>query len=143
MVERITPNDIKELKANEIFVFGSNLQGEHVGGAAKFALDRFGAVNGCGFGLQGRSYAIPTCFRLNHGKLRITKPFENIETIGAYIRGFEYDVIRYPNFNFFVTKIGCGIAGFKVADVAKLFKPLAKYENVFLPKEFWDEYTKE
>ena len=63
-------------------------------------------------------------------------------------RSFLYSLFKsewcgFKNFKFFVTKIGCGIAGFKVADVARLFKPLAKYENVFLPKEFWEEYKKE
>ena len=55
-----TPEKISELKNNEIFVFGSNLAGQHGGGAAHLAYKRFGAVWGQGVGMQGQSYAIPT-----------------------------------------------------------------------------------
>ena len=55
-----TPEWIAELKLNEIFVFGSNLAGMHGGGAARVAMERFGAIWGQGVGLQGQSYAIPT-----------------------------------------------------------------------------------
>lgn len=58
---RITPSWIDSLKENEIFVFGSNLAGMHGGGAARIARLHFGAVMGKGVGLQGQSYAIPTC----------------------------------------------------------------------------------
>ena len=61
MNTRITPNHITELKPNEIFVFGSNLQGYHGGGAARLAMNQWGAVWGQGTGLQGQTYAIPTC----------------------------------------------------------------------------------
>ena len=57
---RITPEFIKSLKRNEIFVFGSNLHGMHGGGAARIAVEKFGAIMGQGVGLQGQSYAIPT-----------------------------------------------------------------------------------
>ena len=60
MNTRITPNHITELKPNEIFVFGSNLQGYHGGGAARLAMNQWGAVWGQGTGLQGQTYAIPT-----------------------------------------------------------------------------------
>lgn len=52
-----------ELNANEVFVFGSNLNGVHAGGAARIAIEKFGAVWGKGVGLQGQSYAIPTFLR--------------------------------------------------------------------------------
>ena len=57
---RETPNRITTLQENEIFVFGSNLRGMHGGGAARIAMDLFGAIMGQGVGLQGQSYAIPT-----------------------------------------------------------------------------------
>ena len=57
---RVTPNHISSLKDDEIFVFGSNLAGAHAGGAARVAVEKFGAVMGQGVGLQGQSYAIPT-----------------------------------------------------------------------------------
>jgi hypothetical protein len=43
MKNRTTPNNITELNANEVFVFGSNLSGIHGGGAAKLAYNKFGA----------------------------------------------------------------------------------------------------
>ena len=57
---RIASNNIVTLQPNEIFVFGSNLEGQHAGGAAYLAYKRFGAIWGQGVGLQGQSYAIPT-----------------------------------------------------------------------------------
>lgn len=46
MNTRITPNHITELKPNEIFVFGSNLQGYHGGGAARLAMNQWGPSGG-------------------------------------------------------------------------------------------------
>ena len=51
---------IKHLDKNEIFVFGSNPEGRHGLGAAKFAKDKFGAIYGQGHGLQGQSYGLVT-----------------------------------------------------------------------------------
>ena len=47
MKSQFTPDFITELKENEIFVFGSNLEGMHGGGAARLAYDKFGAIWGC------------------------------------------------------------------------------------------------
>ena len=66
-----TPDKISQLAANEIFVFGSNLQGMHGGGAARYAHQHFGAVWGKGVGLYGQSYAIPTM----HGGPDAIKPY--------------------------------------------------------------------
>lgn len=55
---KYTPENITELGPDDIFVFGSNLEGMHAGGAARVALERFGAVMGQGVGMQGQSYAI-------------------------------------------------------------------------------------
>lgn len=41
---RITPSWIRDMGENEIFVFGSNVNGYHGGGAARFAMNNFGAV---------------------------------------------------------------------------------------------------
>lgn len=45
---------------NVVFVFGSNPEGRHGKGAAKVAVDNFGAIYGQGEGLQGNAYALPT-----------------------------------------------------------------------------------
>ncbi len=39
---------------------------------------------------------------------------------------------------FYVTRIGCGIAGFRDEQIAPLFKNAQDLENVCLPKSFVD-----
>ena len=121
---RITPQWITELKDNEIFVFGSNLQGMHGGGAARIAYQKFGAVMGQGVGLQGRSYGIPTM----HGGLEAIKPY--VDEFIAFSK-------QHSELTFLVTLIGCGIAGFTAEEMAPLFKDAAEVSNIWLPKEFW------
>ena len=118
-----TPERIEELKADEIFVFGSNLEGMHGGGAAYFAFRKFGAVMGCGVGLRGQSYAIPT---MQGG----------VDTIKPYVDEFISYAKSHPEFYFYVTRIGCGIAGFRVKEIAPLFKEAVGVENICLPKSF-------
>ena len=118
-----TPERISELKPNEIFVFGSNLAGSHGGGAARLAYDRFGAIWGQGVGLQGQSYGIPTM----HGGVDVIKP---------YVDDFIEFAKQHPEYQFFVTKIGCGIAGFAIEEMAPLFQQAIDVENIILPKDF-------
>lgn len=125
MNTRITPNHITELKPNEIFVFGSNLQGYHGGGAARLAMNKWGAVWGQGTGLQGQTYAIPT---MQGGT----------ETIRPYIDQFIKFAQNDPERTFLVTEIGCGIAGFRPADIAPLFKGAINIPNIWLPQRFWE-----
>ena len=106
---RYTPEKITALGKNEIFVFGSNLAGAHGGGAARAAYERFGAIWGQGEGLQGQSYAIPT---MQGG----------VETIAPYIDRFIEDAFIHREYTFLVTRIGCGIAGFRTEEIAPLFK---------------------
>lgn len=118
-----TSERIIRLEPNEIFVFGSNLAGAHGGGAARIALDCFGAVWGQGVGLQGQSYAIPT---MQGG----------VETIKPYVDEFIGFARQHPELKFLVTRIGCGIAGFRDEEIAPLFTDAIEAENVILPKEF-------
>ena len=120
---RITPEAIYDLHEGEIFVFGSNPQGFHSGGAAKMAMERFGAVWGQGEGLQGQSYALPS-----------TCP---IEDMAEAIHRFSQFAEQHPELRFLVTRVGCGIAGHNVHEVAPLFKSCIYLENVALPAEFW------
>jgi len=121
--QNFTPNYIRELKENEIFVFGSNLEGMHGGGAARTAVEHFGAIWGQGVGLQGKSYGIPT---MQGG----------IETIKPYVDEFIEFAKQRRDLFFYVTKIGCGIAGFKEEEIAPLFAEALKEENIALPKSF-------
>ena len=127
IVTRITPEFITELSESEIFVFGSNLKGHHYGGAARIARNKFGAIHGQGIGIQGQSYAIPTM----QG---------NIDTIKPYVDEFIKFAICHKEMKFLVTKIGCGIAGFKVSEIAPYFYDCIEIENVYLPLEFWKTY---
>ena len=130
MNTRITPNHITELKPNEIFVFGSNLQGYHGGGAARLAMNQWGAVWGQGTGLQGQTYAIPTM----QGSIGTIRPY-----IDQFIKFAQND----PERTFLVTEIGCGIAGFRPADIAPLFKNAINIPNIWLPQRFWEILQKE
>ena len=118
-----TPERITELKPNEIFVFGSNLAGAHGGGAARLAYNRFGAVWGQGVGLQGQSYAIPT---MQGG----------VETIKPYVDEFIAFALIHREYKFFVTRIGCGIAGFTDKEIAPLFEAAYGIENIVLPENW-------
>lgn len=126
LMKRITPEFIRDLKTNEIFVFGSNLAGAHGGGAARLAYEEFGAVMGQGVGLQGQSYAIPTM----HGGTDVILP---------YVEEFIDFAKQHPELTFLVTKIGCGIAGFRPAEIAPLFVGAVEVENIYLPQDFWEE----
>ena len=123
MKTQFSPDFITELKENEIFVFGSNLEGMHGGGAARLAYNKFGAIWGQGVGLQGQSYGIPTM----HG---------GVEAIKPYVDEFIEFAKSHPELTFLVTRIGCGIAGFRDEEIAPLFKECIEMENVCLPRSF-------
>lgn len=120
---KFTPENITHLEEDEVFVFGSNLAGNHAGGAARIAREKFGAIMGQGVGLQGQSYAIPT---MQGG----------VETIKPYVDQFIRFARECDQNTFYVTRIGCGIAGFKDEDIAPLFEDALELYNVRLPKSF-------
>lgn len=120
---RVSPQWITTLADDEVFVFGSNLEGLHGGGAALLAYERFGAIWGQGTGLQGKSYGIPTM----HG---------GIDAIAPYVDEFIAFARDHKELKFLVTEIGCGIAGFTVEEMAPLFKGAMDEENIYLPQRF-------
>lgn len=124
-----TPERISKLEPNQIFVFGSNLHGQHAGGAARVAFDKFGAIWGQGVGMQGQCYAIPT---MQGG----------VETIKPYVDEFIEFAKAHTEYTFLVTRIGCGIAGFKDSEIAPLFDEALGCENITLPKEFVEVLTR-
>lgn len=97
-----------------IFVFGSNLTGRHGAGAAKYALQHHGAIYGNGWGLQGNSYAIPT-----KDKDLKTLP---LYTIRHFVNKFCDFAEERPFWTFNVTRIGCGLAGYKDTHIAPMFR---------------------
>ncbi len=125
MSRKYTPENITSLEPDDVFVFGSNLQGLHSGGAARVAYDKFGAVWGQGVGMQGQSYAIPT---MQGG----------VETIKPYVDRFIALAREWDQNTFYVTRIGCGIAGFTDEEIEPLFDEAYDLYNVRLPKSFAD-----
>ena len=121
---RIASDRIAALGENEIFVFGSNIQGAHGGGAAWFAHKNLGAEWGVGEGLTGRCYALPT--------------MEGEASMKAAADRFIACAKEHPGLTFLVTAVGCGIAGYTPEEVAPLFKEALTLENVYLPKGFVD-----
>lgn len=99
--------------AGEIFVFGSNLAGRHGAGAARVAFQQYGAILGQGQGLQGQSYAIPT----KDAALK-SLPLEMVYFNVQQFLGFAQ---ARPHLRFFVTRVGCGLAGNADADIAPFF----------------------
>lgn len=107
-----------------IFVFGSNLAGIHGGGAAREAQAHWGARPKVASGLVGESYAIPTC-----DKALMPLPLDEIR---RHVATFIGCAIAHPDLTFFVTPIGCGIAGYSEGQMAPMFAGAPA--NVQLPK---------
>ena len=120
---RIAPDNIVSLNENEIFVFGSNLDGAHDGGAASYALQHFGAQLGQTEGIQGQSYAIPTNGN-SFGDVR-----------KAVERFTEY-VVFHPQNRFLLTAVGTDNAGYDVSQIAPLFRQAYAFGNVYVPRSF-------
>lgn len=118
-------------REDEVFVFGSNLAGVHGAGAAKQAV-KYGARQGHGIGLNGRTYAIPT---KDHNIE--TLPLDRIQ---PYIDRFIKLTAQYPQVKFFVTRVGCGLAGYKDSDIAPLFKGCGP--NCSFPEQ-WGSYLRD
>ena len=107
-----------------IFVFGSNLAGRHGKGAALTAKKSYGAIYGQGNGRQGNSYAIPT----KDVYLRSLP----LETIKFYVDVFISYANNHPELTFYITRIGCGLAGYTDTEIAPMF--LSAPQNCILPE---------
>jgi len=124
---------IDKLEENEIFVFGSNEGGQHGKGAALLA-KKWGATKGIGEGIQGQTYGIPT----KNKKIKTL----SINKIKKYVNNFiEYAILNI-NLKFYVTEIGCGLAGYQAKDIAPLFNDAISLDNIYLPQKFWNILNK-
>lgn len=135
-----TPENITELKPYEIFVFGSNTLGQHHGGAAKIAHEKFGAVWGVAEGLSGQTYAIPTI------DFDTWKPVHKCFLLECMKRFLKF-VHKNPRKKFYLTKIGCGIAGWDIEEMKEIFQNAFEGagiipDNLIVPKEFVNQYIK-
>ena len=125
---RVAPDNIDFLKSEQIFVFGSNKEGQHYGGAAAYAYKCFHAEWGVGEGITGLCYALPT--------------MEGLDEMEEAVGRFTEHALADPDHNYLVTAIGCGIAGYTPEEVAPMFMEAASLPNVYLPQCFWDELDK-
>lgn len=129
-LKQLGTDNIFEPGPNKIFVFGSNLAGRHGAGAARTAYKNYGAILGIAEGLIGNSYAIPT-------------KDEELETltlpqIKFYVERFISIARSRGDLEFFVTRIGCGLAGYSDKDIAPMFKNAPN--NCVLPPG-WREFN--
>ena len=126
---KYTPENITHLEPNQIFVYGANEKGVHGAGAARLAL-RWGAKMGQ-YELVGQTYGIPT-----KDKKIQTLPLDKIQ---VHVDTFLATAFSHTEYEFLVSKIGCGLAGYRPEDIAPLFKIIKTgvFENVILPEEFY------
>jgi hypothetical protein len=130
-IRPFTPDNLQSLPPNNILVFGSNKRGAHGKGAAKTALDRFGAIYGQAEGLQGQAYAIPTKDQFIRNRLPVVEIGKSVDRLLAF-------AASRPDLTFWVTEIGCGLAGYRPEDIAPLFRQSVKMANIILPKRFYE-----
>lgn len=135
MKEGITPENLgPNLRQNQCVLIGTNEAGIHGAGIARVALDHWGARLGQGFGVMGTCFGLPT----KDWEIE-TLPLDTIEFyVKRYITWTQ--IIRNYKWVHLVTKIGCGLAGYKVPDIAPMFEKCLKYRNIWLPKDFLDFY---
>ena len=107
-----TPECISVLQEDEIFVFGSNLLGHHMGGAARTARRVFNAEMGVFEGLTGQAYALPTLDK----DMRRVAP----EALRASFHRLLLFALDHPMLTFYLTEVGCGIAGWSAEEVSAL-----------------------
>lgn len=105
--QRTTPDAVTALEPGAVFVFGSGATGGHTGGAARLAVERFGAERGVSEGLRGDSYAIPT--------------MQGFATFEDAAGRFVVFAAEHLELEFWLTRVGCGHAGFAESAVAELF----------------------
>lgn len=116
-----------------IFVFGSNEVGRHGKGAALEAYKNHGAIMGKGVGHMGTCYGIPTVHNPVLRQIRQLPLF----AIQSYVQDFLRYAIDRPHLSFWVTRIGCGLAGYRDEEIAPFFKSAPK--NVYFESPEWGQ----
>lgn len=141
-VPSYTPENITSLKDYEVFVFGSNTAGRHGAGAAKTAVEKFGAIYGKGVGLQGQSYAIPTLdySRIESDEKDYSLDRSSLIDIQNHVKDLCDFARKNYNLKFYMTKIGVGLADFSMDEIQRVFLSCDIPVNIVLPKEFEYRY---
>ena len=126
---KFTPENITHLEPNQIFTYGANEAYIHGAGAARLAM-KWGAKYGAA-GLVGQTYGIPTKDRQIY-----TLPLDKIQ---RHVHSFLAFAFTHPEYEFLVTKIGCGLANLSIKDIAPMFATVktGAYNNIILPEEFY------
>ena len=126
---KYTPENIRHLEPNQVFVYGANEAYIHGAGAARLAM-KWGAKYGAA-GLVGQTYGITTKDRQIYS-LPLNKIQFHVNTFLAF-------AFTHPEYEFLVTKIGCGLANFSPKDIAPMFATVktGAYNNIILPEEFY------
>ena len=121
--------NITKLPDGHYFVFGSNEAGRHGKGAALCAKQYFGAIYGQGHGEQGISYAVAT-------KDAFLRPL-SLDEIAENVRIFLQHATNHPHKQWAVSRVGCGLAGYKDDEIAPMFK--GNPSNVYFLEKSWKE----
>lgn len=122
------PNMIETLEPNQIFVFGSNADGKHAGGAAKQAFEHFGAEWGVGEGVTGQCYAVDT--------------MSGVEKLTNGLEDFLRYAKKHQSKEFLLTKVGQGIAGYTQHHVQEMLDIAAYRVNNYNSSKLPSNVTK-
>lgn len=120
---RCSRQSITELSPDEVFVFGTDPNGNHKSSAAQLAVAKFGAKVGLAEGFYGQSYAIPV------------HKFKTEMMVESVNRFLDF-AMNNPQLRFHVLPVGCGAAGMDPAFVALMFRKAIDIPNIFLCEQF-------
>ena len=130
MIINYTPDNITLLKPNEIILVGTNPEGRHGKGLALVCKEKFGLTLGKSLGLIGQCYGIITKeLRKDHKQITLLDIDKQVFVFIEFTK-------QHPELTFYVTKIGCGLAGFDYRNIALMFKNCLELPNVILPLDF-------
>lgn len=123
---------ITDLKENQIFVFGSNIEERHGAGTARLCLNKYGAKYGQASGLQGQSYGLITT------DLTKPRPSRTPQQIIKEIERFYEFAKENPQLEFLVayTAEGYNLCGYSSKALAKMFATFEIPENVIFNEAF-------
>lgn len=107
-----------DIVSGKVFVFGSNRAGIHGAGAALYARKYLGALQRIGEGPLPDSVR-PSCYALPTKDERlVTLP---IDEIRRHVATFLIYAKYHVELRFFITRLGCGLAGYTDYEIAPLF----------------------
>lgn len=117
------PMSVEDIEANALLVVGTNTEGQHYGGAARFAHDKLGLEWGVSEGPSGMAYGFPTLHRPNTLTDEADRDDNRVseQDMLASFEMLRYYAMANPNIKIYLTKVGGGIAGWDITTVARLF----------------------